>query len=1099
MEENLNIFGKNQGEIGSLDKNLVLRTKGRVYIRYGRKYIELLDDKGNINVKIPKVLTKVDSIDKIKDTGFYLLNGNLYACYEGDVFQITGVEGEYISYSIDQNLTQEQISTAQKNIGLTFPSINDATKSINKGIVFVGDKIYYIENGNATEIFGLNHPLKEINSAKLSEVPQRNNSAIIWHNGDWIYEEIVLKSELNNSGSNVNLNTPIKDINNAKLGYPKDFTVYEGTLIPKAIVAIKENDGKIKWIYEDVVPFSSFKDCCEKMKEQIAYIKDLIYNNNSTKYGGTDNWGKDRAPLYIEYPAGSQSKNDSIYVNNITLQEYAGDGNWCKCVQDSPETLHYVAVTENTGPESRTAYFTHKTTDTILARGHHAGGRVLSEWPVTVIQLPKNVDTPVNKKLLLGRNEETVNSQAQSIEVKLITNVEWKVISDSSWCTASPMEGNGISQNDTVIVTVSVTANESSRLRQAILTFSNPTGNVSGTKLLVRQEAGKLINLGPTEFGFTSNTGKIIKRDGQSDEFQIPVLYDKYYLQTTEPDKITWSSSNSSIASVNNSGQVTANADSGTCQIYVNYAGDEKYNPKEIYYTLTIEKISPTVEPKDLTNDEFKYSQSSITVTDVSQTLPTFINTQNVSPITYTSSNTSVATVNSSGTVIPTGTNGTTIIKATFAGNSSYNAKTAQYTLTVNIQEEEETELDRFLNVYNTGFFNSYNEPITKTSENYEFLTEAADYFNTQYNTINWQNILKDPELGFSSQYEITSIDKDSCFGWFLGYLLLSLYPKDINGNLSNGILKTAFNNYSEVYLGCNYSNISLESYLTKYGSAIFASIIFTKLIRDKREEFKAVKTINYSDKFVEYFTYKNTTSDKNFYMDDRPEGREFFAKPPVNGSSNVIYNRDTYAHDQAGKLRGTTDRGLTGYNYITLDTDYMLSIYNAATGQSISSSDAYKYQTFNRTINTGSTVVNSIKEVVDTTSSWYRVRPVDYLSTEHDGGTTYSTGGYNNGNYYYDNLTKKGVSGTTSYPSGHTGKAWNFAFIYALESPNLSNSNFENLFKRAFKYCESRVVVGAHWQYCVDMGRIAASCAFAYLCGNNEFISRLDKDLLYN
>ena len=153
MEENLNIFGKNQGEIGSLDKNLVLRTKGRVYIRYGRKYIELLDDKGNINVKIPKVLTKVDSIDKIKDTGFYLLNGNLYACYEGDVFQITGVEGEYISYSIDQNLTQEQISTAQKNIGLTFPSINDATKSINKGIVFVGDKIYYIENGNATEIF----------------------------------------------------------------------------------------------------------------------------------------------------------------------------------------------------------------------------------------------------------------------------------------------------------------------------------------------------------------------------------------------------------------------------------------------------------------------------------------------------------------------------------------------------------------------------------------------------------------------------------------------------------------------------------------------------------------------------------------------------------------------------------------------------------------------------------------------------------------------------------------------------------------------------------------------------------------------------------
>lgn len=194
MEENLNIFGKNQGEIGSLDKNLVLRTKGRVYIRYGKKYIELLDDKGNLNVKIPKVLTKVDSEDAMTETGFYLLDGNLYACYEGDIIQITGVDGQYVEYGNSQNLTQEQISTAQQNIGLVFPTTKDAQKAITKGIVFVGDKIYYIDNGKIKEI-PLNEPVKGINEAGLDEHPSKDNSAILWVNGAWKYDTIVTKEE----------------------------------------------------------------------------------------------------------------------------------------------------------------------------------------------------------------------------------------------------------------------------------------------------------------------------------------------------------------------------------------------------------------------------------------------------------------------------------------------------------------------------------------------------------------------------------------------------------------------------------------------------------------------------------------------------------------------------------------------------------------------------------------------------------------------------------------------------------------------------------------------------------------------------------------
>lgn len=188
--ENLNIFGKNQEEIGSLDKNLVLRTKGRVYIRFGRKYIELIDDKGNINVKIPKVLTKVDSKDKIKGTGFFLFDGDLYACYEDEIIQITGVEGSFISYAIEQNLTQENFDVAQKNIGLKFKNIKDAQKAVTEGIVFIGDKIYYINKGTATELFVLNDPIDSINNAELG-MPSKNLSVIIFKDGKWVYDQVV--------------------------------------------------------------------------------------------------------------------------------------------------------------------------------------------------------------------------------------------------------------------------------------------------------------------------------------------------------------------------------------------------------------------------------------------------------------------------------------------------------------------------------------------------------------------------------------------------------------------------------------------------------------------------------------------------------------------------------------------------------------------------------------------------------------------------------------------------------------------------------------------------------------------------------------------
>lgn len=188
----MNIFGSNYEEVGNLSSNLVLQTAGKVKIRFGQKFIDLIDEKGNINASIPKILNEVKSKDEMKSDGLYILDGDLYVYYRGNVIQATGVEGHFIDYENNQKLSQEQITRTQKNIGLTFNSTQEATNSIENGIVFVKDKIYYVSSGNIKEIFVLEGVLKDI--SKL-EQPSTADSAIIWDGDKWQYINIITREE----------------------------------------------------------------------------------------------------------------------------------------------------------------------------------------------------------------------------------------------------------------------------------------------------------------------------------------------------------------------------------------------------------------------------------------------------------------------------------------------------------------------------------------------------------------------------------------------------------------------------------------------------------------------------------------------------------------------------------------------------------------------------------------------------------------------------------------------------------------------------------------------------------------------------------------
>lgn len=81
-------------------------------------------------------------------------------------------------------------------------------------------------------------------------------------------------------------------------------------------------------------------------------------------------------------------------------------------------------------------------------------------------------------------------------------------------------------------------------------------------------------------------------------------------------------------------------------------------------------------------------------------------------------------------------------------------------------------------------------------------------------------------------------------------------------------------------------------------------------------------------------------------------------------------------------------------------------------------------------------------------------------------------------------------LRGEGSYPSGHSLRAWGISLLLAQIAPQRADL----VYKRGWDCCNSRVIVGAHWQSDVDNSRAAASIGFCALQGSPEFIKQMKK-----
>jgi|GEM_PF-285402 len=136
---------------------------------------------------------------------------------------------------------------------------------------------------------------------------------------------------------------------------------------------------------------------------------------------------------------------------------------------------------------------------------------------------------------------------------------------------------------------------------------------------------------------------------------------------------VSYASSDANVATIDNSsGAVTLVAE-GTTVITASSEQTSVYEEDSAYYTLKVVKSDSGLAWS---------AESASVVIGEDYTLPSLINGNNL-PVTYSSSEESIATIDGSTGAVSLIADGTTIITATFAGNDSFEAASASYTLTV--------------------------------------------------------------------------------------------------------------------------------------------------------------------------------------------------------------------------------------------------------------------------------------------------------------------------------------------------------------------------------------------------------------------------------
>lgn len=202
------------------------------------------------------------------------------------------------------------------------------------------------------------------------------------------------------------------------------------------------------------------------------------------------------------------------------------------------------------------------------------------------------------------------------------------------------------------------------------------------------------------------------------------------------------------------------------------------------------------------------------------------------------------------------------------------------------------------------------------------------------------------------------------------------------------------------------------------------------------------------------------------FTIDDMPDLVKCLPAPPSPGSAEFAY--DSLRYYSAKELRGDKERMAMANSDAVWSLDTLFAQFFEPFGMELSPAATPQIWAL---LESGISTIELIR--IRPKAHFHRVRPFEYFN-EHT----------------FTEWEEDFLRGEGSYPSGHTIRGWGTALLLTEVNPAAADA----LYKRAWQYGESRVLVGAHWQSDVDVSRAAASIGYAKLQTSSAFRAQVRK-----
>lgn len=199
------LFGNSYSSAGSSSSDYLIKTRGKVKIQIGNKFIDLLKD-GKINVD-SKFIFKEKEVGS-KD-GIYIIgdgeDAKVIISIGGSQIDLKGEVGTtYVSFLGIQETTPEQKYTALQNIGFLYKNVSDVqSNGLKTGIVYVESKqkLYIVKDGQLTE-FAIDFPNPYPKQFVLSKSDKDKGALVIKGTGienSLAFDSLFLYSSVGNT------------------------------------------------------------------------------------------------------------------------------------------------------------------------------------------------------------------------------------------------------------------------------------------------------------------------------------------------------------------------------------------------------------------------------------------------------------------------------------------------------------------------------------------------------------------------------------------------------------------------------------------------------------------------------------------------------------------------------------------------------------------------------------------------------------------------------------------------------------------------------------------------------------------------------------